>query len=412
MKILMLGWELPPHNSGGLGVACYQLCKALSVQGVAIDFVVPYQDEHTEINFMNIIPALSHTAEMLTMAGGAYDSTGFGPIKNTSLDHTIAIPIGLREQQVSYLNSLRTIVKAKEYDAIHAHDWLTFEAAIMAKQFTNKPLVVHVHATEFDRSGEQHGNPIVHEIEYTTMTLADRIVAVSQATKDIIVREYGIPGDKIEVIHNSIDAADIPPLDPHNVYVYLEKMKEHGYKVVVALGRLTVQKGLTHLLRAAQLVVEHNPKMLFLLAGSGEQYHELLALSAELGIAENVVFTGGFVRGKAQRDAFAIGDMFILPSISEPFGITALEAVGYGNAVLLSKQAGVGEVLNHVLRFDYWDIYRMADQILAVAEHGTLRDELYRNSFEEFRHLSWQSVAEKCQAIYSKLIAAPKRLVL
>ncbi len=413
MKILMLGWELPPHNSGGLGVACYQLCKALSVQGVEIDFVVPYQDKHEDIDFMNILPALPYTAEVLTLAGGAYDSAAFGPIKNTSLDHTIAIPIGLREQQASYRNSLHTIIQAKEYDAIHAHDWLTFEAAIVAKQYTNKPLVVHVHATEFDRSGnEQHGNPIVHEIEYTAMTLADRIIAVSQATKDIIVRKYDIPSDKIEVVHNSIDATDVPPLDPHNAYIYLEKMKAQGYKVVVALGRLTVQKGLTHLLRAAQLVIERNPKILFLLAGSGEQYYELLSMSAELGIAENILFTGGFVRGKIQRDAFAIGDMFILPSVSEPFGITALEAVGYGNAVLLSKQAGVGEVLHHVLTFDYWDIYRMADQILAVAEHDTLRDELYHNSFEEFRHLSWLTVARKCQAIYSKMIVTPNRLVL
>lgn len=407
MKILMLGWELPPYHTGGLGVACYQLCKALALKGVEIDFVVPYQDEHEAIDFMNVIPALPFAAQELRAAGGAYDSHSFSgqTFYGQQGSH---MPAGLREQQFNYTQSVRRLVQAKQYDAIHAHDWLTFEAGMAAKHHTNRPLIAHVHATEFDRSGEHHGNPIVHDIEYNTLLMADRIIAVSHATKDLIAREYAIPSDKIEVMHNSIDTATIIPADAENAYVYLEKMKQHGYRVVVNLGRLTIQKGLTHLLRAAQLVVEKNPKVLFLLAGTGEQYHELLELSAELGIAENVVFTGGFVRGKQWRDAFAVGDMFVMPSVSEPFGITPLEAIGYGNVVLLSKQAGVGEIMHNVLKFDYWDIRKLADQILAVAEHESLRQELYNNSLQEFRDLSWHKVAERCQGIYQRTLAVPQ----
>lgn len=403
----MLGWELPPHNSGGLGVACYQLCKALAIKGVDIDFVVPYQDRHEDVDFMNIIPALPHSAEELRNAGGAYDSQSLAA--GSSLGSETGRPGNLREQQLHYTKAVHRIAKSKQYDAIHAHDWLTFEAAMTAKQYAGKPLVAHVHATEFDRAGEQYGgNPIVHDIEYNTLTMADRIIAVSQATKNLIAQRYAIPADKIEVVHNSIDASAVVAANDENLYQYLEKMKRHGYKVVVSLGRLTIQKGLTHLLRAAQLVIERNPKVLFLLAGSGEQYHELLELSAELGIAENVLFTGGFVRGKAWRDVYAIGDMFVMPSVSEPFGITPLEAIGYGNAVLLSKQTGAGEVLHNVLKFDYWDTRKLADQILAVTEYDVLRQELLRSSLQEFQNLSWHEVAQKCHGIYRTLIPAPQ----
>lgn len=407
MKILMLGWELPPYHTGGLGVACYQLCKALALKGVEIDFVVPYHDQHADVDFMNVIPALPYTAQALRAAGGAYDSRTFGQDQQRA-----TVPTGLRDQQLQYTQSVKRLVQTKQYDAIHAHDWLTFEAGMAAKQRTQSPLIAHVHATEFDRSGEHHGNPLVHDIEYNALLMADRIIAVSNATKDLIAREYAIPADKIDVMHNSIDIADIAPADPENAYVYLEKMKQQGYKVVVNLGRLTIQKGLTHLLRAAQLVIEKNPKVLFLLAGTGEQYHELLELSADLGIAENVVFTGGFVRGKQWRDAFAIGDMFVMPSVSEPFGITPLEAIGYGNVVLLSKQSGVGEIMHNVLKFDYWDIRKLADQILAVAEHDSLRQELFTNSLQEFRELSWHKVADTCQTIYSRTLSAQQGVLV
>jgi glycosyltransferase involved in cell wall biosynthesis len=183
--------------------------------------------------------------------------------------------------------------------------------------------------------------------------------------------------------------------------MYLQAMKCHGYKVVVSLGRLTIQKGIYHLLQAAARVVQQNPKVLFVIAGDGEQRDELIALSAELGVAHNVIFTG-FVRGKQWRDAYAIGDMFVMSSVSEPFGLTALEAAGHHNAILLTKQAGVGEVLHNVLRFDYWDTAKLADCILNVASHNVLQQTLAANALHEFNHLSWTNAAKAYQNIYAQ----------
>ena len=393
MKILMLGWELPPFNTGGLGVACFQLCKALAVRGVEIDFVVPYNDVHPEVDFMRVVPALHYSHAELAAMGGAYDS-----------HLAVNADDGLRAQQAQYEQAVGQLVQGGGYDAVHAHDWLTLEAGVAARQQIDRPLVAHVHATEFDRAGQAAGNPIVHDIEYNTLCMADRIVAVSQATKHLLVQRYDIPAGKIDVVHNSIDAESLVPLDDENTYSYLVQMKQHGYKVVASLGRLTLQKGLTHLLRAARQVIDRNPKVLFLLAGIGDQYHELVTLTAELGISQNVLFTGQFVSGKAWRDVYAIGDMFVLPSVSEPFGITPLEAMGYGVPTLISRQSGVGEVVHNVLRFDFWDTGLLANQILALANYPALGQELQRNAYAEFGKMSWQSVAQKCHEVYARTL--------
>lgn len=401
MKILMLGWELPPHNSGGLGVACYQLSRALATQGVDIDFVLPYDAPH-DIDFMKITPAMPIAAEKLANLGGAYDSYCYH-CESDVCEH--ATPKDLRGQQERYTKFVEQYLLQQNPDIIHAHDWLTFEAGMRAKQITGKPLIAHVHATEFDRSGEHHGNPLVHEIEYNALHMADRVVAVSQVTKDIIVREYNIPADKVMVVHNSIDPEDFADVSFAGSYVYLDEMKKRGYKVVVSLGRLTVQKGLRYLIQAAARVTSVNDKVLFLIAGDGELRDELIEQAAELGVAHNVIFTG-FLRGQRWRDAYAIGDMFVMPSVSEPFGLTALEAAGTGNAVLLSKQSGVGEVLRSVLKFDFWDTDKLANYILAVAEQPVLQQTLMHNVQSEFSRLSWGDVADKCQALYKSVHAS------
>lgn len=398
MKILMLGWELPPHNSGGLGVACYHLSRALAGSGTDIDFVLPYDAPH-DIDFMKVTPAMPITAEKLANLGGAYDSYCYHCDSDTC-QH--AYPKDLRGQQQRYADFVEKYVLKQNPDIIHAHDWLTFEAGMRAKQLTKKPLIAHVHATEFDRSGEHRGNPLVHDIEYNALHMADRIVAVSQVTKDIIVREYDIPADKVMVVHNSINPEELADVSFAGSYRYLEEMKKRGYKVVVSLGRLTVQKGLRYLVQAAARVVGVNEKVLFLVAGDGELRDELIELSAELGVAHNIIFTG-FLRGQRWRDAYAIGDIFVMPSVSEPFGLTALEAAGTGNAVLLSKQSGVGEVLRSVLRFDFWDTDKLANYILAVAEQPVLQQTLMKNVQSEFSRLSWREVADACQAIYHNL---------
>lgn len=390
----MLGWELPPHNSGGLGVVCHQLCKALSRREIDIEFVLPYSAKHN-IDFMQVTHAQPKGVAEVQKAGIAYDSYKY--IYHDGHEEWV----DLYGQVKLYEESVARLSAEKEYDIIHAHDWLTFRAGIRARQQSGKPLILHVHSVESDRAGggSQAGNPLVREIEEMSFLLADRIIAVSQHTKNTIVRDYRIPGDKIDVVHNSIEKSEMPALSDQNVYTYLQALKSQGWKIVVNVGRLTVQKGLPNLLQAFQKVVARTPKTMLLVVGSGEQLHELLEQAAQLGIGDKVIFTG-FQRGQAWRDAFAIGDLFVMPSVSEPFGLTPLEAIQYGTPSLISKQSGVSEVLNNCLKIDFWDIDEMANQIASAVDNAPLRDELRNNMLKEYERLSWEPSIDRLQRIY------------
>lgn len=387
MKILMLGWELPPHNSGGLGVACYHMSKALSEKGASIDFVVPYEAEHP-IDFMNIHAATS-LAPIHKNGMGAYDSSS-------------KLPKELHEVQTQYENYVKELVQRDRPHVVHAHDWLTMKAGIVAKQVSGVPLIVHVHATEFDRSGELYGNPVVHDIEQQGLLLADRIIAVSEITKRIIIDRYDIPADKIDVVHNTLDINSLGEyMYDADTYLYLETMRQEGYTVVSTIGRLTVQKGITYFLRAAAKASERHDKLLFLIAGDGELKNELIEQSAELGIADKVFFTG-FIRGQKWRDSYTVADIFVMSSVSEPFGLTALEAAAHETAILLSRQSGVGEVLDNVMRFDYWDTDKLADEIVGIATSSSLSGELKDNVGREFNRVSWSDIAEIITHVYKK----------
>lgn len=390
----MLGWELPPHNSGGLGVACYHMCKHLARRNVAIDFVLPYQPRQ-QLGFMKLHGALPLTAEQLSLSGGVYDSACFA-CTATNCPHTN----NLADVQQRYTAFVEQLVEQTEYHAIHAHDWLTFAAGMSAKLRSGLPLIAHVHATEFDRAGNTRGNELVHQIEQSALHMADAVIAVSELTKATLVREYGLPADKIKVVHNGIDLSDIAAPDPHNSYRYLQTMKGLGYKVVVSLGRLSLQKGIPHLLRAAAKALQKDQKLLFLVVGDGEMRDQIIQQAAELGISQHVIFTG-FLRGKQWRDSYAIGDMFVMPSVSEPFGLTALEAASYGNAVLLSKQSGVSEVLHNTMQFDFWDTDRLADQLVAISAHPNLHSELTTNARNELHSLNWQKAAQTFESVYA-----------
>ncbi len=393
MKVLMLGWELPPYNSGGLGTACYQLCKALSKHDVDIDFILPYKADH-KVDFMKVSAAYPQDVKsFLRLNSLAYDS------HKLALSSINSPELSFHDQLMLYEQAVSEMAANQEYDIVHAHDWLTFRAALRLKSQKNWPIILHVHSVESDRSTSKRGNPLVMEIESTALHMADRIIAVSEHTKRSIVEDYSIPPSKIEVVHNSIDISSLEPLDEANVYKYLQLMKGLGYRVTVNVGRLTIQKGLPNLLHAFKKVVERVPKSLLLIVGSGEQFNELVQLSAELGIGPNVLFAD-FQRGKNWRDAFAIGDLFVMPSISEPFGLTPLEAIGYGTPVLISKQSGISEVLHNCLKVDFWDISEMANKIAGVMQSDPLRDELWRNSFQEFDQLSWDEASEKVFNLY------------
>jgi len=377
----MLGWELPPHNSGGLGVACLNLAKKLASSGADIEFVLPYSADYA-IDFMRISSSISDVKSWDALT--AYDSFRF--------NHII-------EGETDYIKKVMTVIDERSFDVIHAHDWLTFRAALRAKEATGWPLIAHIHSVESDRAGG-HGNPIVREIEQLTLLLADKVVAVSEHTKQKIINDYGVPADKITVIHNSLDLEDLEPLDHDNAYKYLTFMKQKGYKVVCNLGRQTLQKGLPNLLQAAQQVINYQPKTFFLLVGDGEQQRELIELAANLGISRNILFAG-FQRGKEVRDAFAIADIFVMPSVSEPFGLTPLEAIGYGTPTLISKQSGVAEVLHHTLKVDFWDVNEMANQIVAAVRDQALLNSLYDNAWQELQSFSWQKSADKFMQTYS-----------
>ncbi len=406
MKILMLGWELPPHNSGGLGVACLNMARALSRQGADIDFVVPYKAEHPEINFMHVVSA-TKLDPIYRFGGGSYESLQILEkiIPTFNSDKLVSI----RDIQKSYCEFIKKYLEEFKPEIVHAHDWLTYEAGILAKKEYNIPLIAHVHATEFDRAGMHAGNPLIHEIEYEGLMLADEIIAVSESTKRIIHEKYHIPLSKINVVYNSLDEdyeKDNYQFNK-NIYNYLVSLKQNGWSVISTVGRFTIQKGLTNLMHAAALAISKNPKLVFVFAGDGEERNELIELAANLGISKNVIFTG-FIRGKKLRDIYSISDIFVMSSVSEPFGLTALEAAHHGDALILTKQSGVSEIIWSAMTYDFWDREKLADEILAIVENPALKQSLQDNVREEYRKISWDKVAKKCLRIYNKTIKHKK----
>lgn len=398
----MLGWELPPHNSGGLGVACLNMAKALAREGAEIDFIIPYTAKHPHTDFMHILSATS-LDPIHRYGGGAY---------STLNPHSKIIPvlnykklISIRDVQREYCQFVDQYLKNNHPDVVHAHDWLTYEAGILAKQKHHIPLIAHVHATEFDRAGMQVGNPLIHEVEKEGLMLADEIVAVSESTKRIVHEKYHIPLNKINVTYNSLDESyknNSYQLKDES-YQYLEQLKQKGYIVVSTVGRFTTQKGLPNLMQAAKLAISKNPRLIFVFAGDGEERDELIALSAELGIAKNVVFTG-FVRGQRLRDVYTLTDIFVMSSVSEPFGLTALEAAHHGDVLILTNQSGVSEIIWSALKYDFWDTRKLADEILAVANTPVLAKTLRTNISKEYNQISWDKVAKKCLEIYNKAV--------
>jgi glycogen(starch) synthase len=368
-----------------------QLSKALAKSGADIDFVLPYSSDE-KYDFMKITSVQPQNVKSISRLH-AYDSYKY------TLNDGLEVRVNVADQQQAYEIAVGQIINEKEFDVIHAHDWLTFRAGLRAKQQTGKPLIAHVHSIERDRAGGKYGNPLVREIEYMAFLMADHIIAVSGRVKDMIAEEYSIPKSKIEVVHNSIDQSLLEPLDDNNAYQFLEHMKQRGWKVVVNVGRLTIQKGLPHFLRAAGQVARFAPKTFFLIVGDGEQRDELIEMAAEQGIADRVIFTG-FQRGKNWRDAYAIGDLFVMPSVSEPFGLTPLEAVAYGTPSLISKQSGISEVMQNCLKVDYWDENEMANQIVGLLKNNSLRDELHKNAFVEYERMSWSKAADQLMDIY------------
>lgn len=431
MRILMFGWEFPPHISGGLGTACYGMTQALAKLGAQVIFVLPTTRGDAKPGFLRLVSAsgttISHSAHArLVDAGRDLWRTGiryipvpspltpyltpaeyaektrdrYGRIPaswsrggNSTPTYTLNGGYGpdLMAEVDRYGSLAGAIALNESFDVIHAHDWMTYPAGLIAKQLTGRPLVCHIHATEFDRSGENI-NTIVADIERAGLRGADRIVAVSRLTKDMIVRHYGIDPAKVTVVYNAVTRPEVL-----HRYTVPERMRDE--KRVLFLGRVTYQKGPEYFMEAARLVLQKVPNARFFMAGSGDMLPNLIRRAGQLRIGSRFHFAG-FLRGVDVDRMFAMSDLYVMPSVSEPFGITPLEAMLYDVPVLLSRQSGVSEILRNALKSNFWDVRDMADKICAVLTHPALAEEIVSNCREEMKSIRWENAASQLLTVY------------
>lgn len=421
MNVLMLGWEFPPFISGGLGTACYGLTRALNDLGAVVSFVLPRpvdaaytsdapqvsdaspgsravsvyrRDEFPNVRFWALGSALS---PYLRPEARSALSSAFGEERQTTdTTHEDAPYAGDLFAEVERYARLALEMAGREpFSVIHAHDWMTFPAGVAIAMTTGKPLVVHVHSTEFDRCADAL-NERICRIERRGMRAADAVIAVSQLTKNIIVNRYGIDPANVHVVYNATcSTGPTPDLKIPSI--------GRNEKIVLFLGRVTAQKGPDYFLQAAQRVLEREPNVRFIVAGNGDMVRHTIEQAAELGISDKVVFTG-FLQGDDVERVFRMADLYVMPSVSEPFGIAALEALSYDVPVLISKQSGAAEVLKHVIKVDFWKVDKMADKILAVLRRPPVQAALKAHGRLDLRRLSWEASASQCLDIYEKIL--------
>ncbi len=431
----MFGWEFPPHIAGGLGTACYGMTRGLARNDVEVIFVVPraYGDE--DQRFIKVVNASDVEAQFGDINSGGEDI--LSKLTFIHIDSNM-VPYISPEEYKSYhdefvLSGRKTwsttdvwsqrytfsgkyganlmeevaryaIVAAQvarelegQFDVIHAHDWLTYYAGIAAKEVSGKPLVVHMHATEYDRSGE-NVNTQVYNIERTGMAAADRVIAVSNLTRKIVIEKYGIPADRVVAVHNAVRFAEKE-----------EALPERGVKdkIVTFLGRITYQKGPDYFVEAAAKVLKQVPNVRFVMAGSGDMMNHVIRRVAALGIADRFHFTG-FLRGDDVHKMFQLSDVYIMPSVSEPFGISPLEAMRSNVPVIISKQSGVAEILDYAVKVDYWDVDAMADAIYGFVAYPALGKMFAQKGLEEVTGLKWNGAALKIKRVYEAAIEESK----
>lgn len=389
MNILMFGWEFPPLFSGGLGVACYGLVKGLASLGNEVTFVVPYEvpgQPFVKLVSTNLDPD-KVAKYQVNVSLNPYGSYAYQKEGTPSL---AKLPIS--DQLAFYTQMSEAIAKKEHFDVIHGHDWMTFPAAIRAKAVSGKPMVLHVHSTEFDRTAD-HPNQFIYDIEREGLSQADKVIAVSNYTKQRIVEHYGVDAGKIDVIYNGIEVGSEP------------NYREKSGKIVTFIGRLTIQKGADHFLHAAKKVLEMDPEVTFIIAGKGDMEHRLIDMACQMGISKNVLFAGWVDEEKRNR-LFEMSSVYVMPSLSEPFGIAALEAISGGVPVIVSKNSGVSEVVANCFKVDFWDVDEMANEILSLLHFkGSLGMEMAQQSFQELSHLSWENAARSLEVCYRRLIS-------
>ena len=427
MKVLMFGWEFPPHISGGLGTACYGLTKGLAKLNQAeIIFVVPkaFGDEEPssiqliganqvpvaqkEIQFNDVQQKIEYfeVESNLVPYVGEEEFWSLKSKKYTKETRFIQTDDGykiefsggygpdLMKEIRNYALIAEFIARNNRFDVIHAHDWLTFPAGIAAKKISGKPLVIHVHATDFDRSGG-NVNPRVYAVEREGMENADHIIAVSTLTKNIIIEKYGIPPEKITVIYNAVE-----PVSDEKISGFHKGVDE---KIVTFLGRITMQKGPEYFIEAASLVLKKMNNARFVMAGSGDLLNQMVARVAELGISDHFHFTG-FLKGNDVYQMLRMTDVFVMPSVSEPFGIVPLEAMQFNVPVIISNQSGVAEILENAIKIDFWDTFAMADAIYGLLNYTALANHFRKEGKHEVENLEWVNAAKAVTGVYKSVM--------
>ena len=427
MKVLMFGWEFPPHISGGLGTACYGLTKGLTELGsVDILFVVPkafgnedqtgiqligtnnvalnkkeiqFNNTREKISYLEVdSPIVPYTSEedFWKLKSGKYskDTRFVQTNEGYKIDFSGSYGGNLFREIKNYAMVSEIIAKNNTFDIIHAHDWLTYPAGIAARNVSGKPLIIHVHATEFDRS-RGNVNPTVYAIEREGMENAKKIIAVSKLTRNTIIEKYHIPPKKVVTVYNAVEL-----VTPAEKTINKKGVPE---EVVTFLGRITVQKGPEYFIEAANLVLKKMNNVRFVMAGSGDLMNAMIARVAELKIADKFHFTG-FLQGDDVSRMFEMTSVFVMPSVSEPFGIAPLEAMQSGVPVIISSQSGVAEIVENAMKIDFWDTHAMADAIYGLLNYPSLSKILKKEGKKEVRNLKWKSSAKKVYKIYKNAL--------
>lgn len=422
----MFGWEFPPHISGGLGTACFGLTRGLAKHGVQMAFVVPKAHGDEDQSSVRLVPAEDVEVSQTTVDLDefwkmiSYLEVGsnlvpyIGPeeyerlMNESQLDATLQTETkslgkfkfsgkygkDLMKEVSRYAMIAASIAAKEKFDIIHAHDWLTYLAGVAAKVISGKPLVVHMHATEFDRSGE-NVNQEVYRIERQGMHMADKVITVSHLTRNTVITRYDIPEEKVVTVHNAVDFSGNDPCAGVTKHV--------PEKVVTFLGRITYQKGPEYFVEAASKVIKRYPNVRFVMAGSGDMLNRMIRRAAELGITNKFHFTG-FLKGAEVNNMFAMSDVYVMPSVSEPFGISPLEAMKSNVPVIISKQSGVAEVLRYALKVDFWDIDAMADCIYGLLNYDALSKYFKQYGQEEVDSLKWENAALEVKKVYESVL--------
>lgn len=429
MKVLMFGWEFPPHIAGGLGTACYGIVKGLAHNGVETMFVMPSASGDEDKSAADIINASDVPVEItdtmnvddfLDKVQFVHIGTNMVPYLDPEEFHTLVeedrkrqvrdftVNYGhtykfsgkygsnLMEEVARYAMVGGTIAMTHkdEFDVIHAHDWLTYNAGIAAKRLSGKPLVVHVHATSFDRSSDNNIDTRVYEIEKRGMEAADKVITVSDLTRNIVITKYGIDPAKVVTVHNAVDFSG-------RSEVKVEKGVKD--KVVTFLGRITFQKGPEYFIEAAAKVLKRCDNVRFVMAGSGDMMNRSIRQVARLGISDRFHFTG-FLRGNEVQKMFALSDVYVMPSVSEPFGISPLEAMRSGVPSVISRQSGAAEVLKYAFKVDFWNVDAMADEIYALLQYPALSQFASKFGYDEVNTLKWNNAAAKIKSVYESVV--------